>query len=114
MLNNEEGPPTKKENEALPEVLKQLLKSSKNAKFVIVNCRPLVVLKETSVAPGIVLITFVEPHLKDLITTLVLCGEGVDFLLDGFSTYGLTEKEALKNHEDVEFYVRAELQFRKL
>ena len=114
MLDNDdddEAPPT--EDEDLPEIFKRALQSSGDFKLVIINSRPLVVLKETSVAPGIILLTFIEPHLKDLITTRVLCGEGIDFLLDGYNTYGLTEEEALKNHEEVEFYMRAELQFRK-
>ena len=113
MLDNED-PPIENDDEDLPEIFKQVLKSSKDIKLIIINSHPLAVLKETSIAPGIILLTFIEPHLKDLITTRVLCGEGIDFLLDGFSTYGLTREEALKNHEEVEFYVRAELQFRKL
>ena len=103
------------DNDRLPDNFDELLElaNSAEASILIVRPRPLEVLKETQIAPGIILLTFIEPHLNNLITTRVLCTDNVEFSLKDYNRYGKNKEEALKNHEEIEFYALAELQFTK-
>ncbi|MEE9581159.1 MAG: hypothetical protein V3V74_07585 [Nitrosomonadaceae bacterium] len=103
------------DNDKLPDNIDELLEAanSDDLSIVIVRAAPLEVLKETQIAPGIILLTFIEPHLNNLITTRVLCADNVEFSLKDHNRYGKTKAEALKNHEEIEFYALAELQFAK-
>ena len=85
--------------------------SCEDVNLIVVKATPLSVIKETPIAPGITLLTFIEPHLNGLITTRLLCADDVKFKLGELNKYGESIEKALKNHEDLEFYVRAELQF---